>query len=283
MVYLSLPLLYDNFEFNKIFSKYILENRYALKFPFWIESTYGSFPYCCWNGDLNSTYGNNILYPGIEKLLLDYRDSVIRLDFSNIFLTNNDFYNIHENTILRLLESNGTMIELSNLELFNYINSKYKGYDFVLSSNANLIHPLSEDIINIFIEQNEFILISLNNCANLDLTKIKNKNKLEILINNECSNCTLETQQKCKLLEQNNQISFSSKSIHYQCPEKVNYYEDENHLLNEINNYLKMGFTHFKIGYSQLNNIKQFNKYLICNLIQEEYQNDCLKLLEDYI
>ena len=175
------------------------------------------------------------------------------------------------------------MIELSNLELFNYINSKYKGYDFVLSGNANLIHPLTEDIINIFMEQNEFILISLNDCTNLDLTKIKNKNKLEILINNECSNCTLETQQKCKLLEQNNQISFSSKSIHYQCPEKINYYKDENHLLNEIHKYLKIGFTHFKIGYPQLNNIKQFNKYLIYNLIQEEYQNDCLELLEDYI
>jgi len=152
MVYLNLPLLYDNFEFNKIFSKYILENRYALKFPFQIESTYGSFPYCCWNGDLNSTYGDNILYPEIEKLLLNYRDIIIRLDFSNVFLTNNDFYNVHENTILKLLDSNGTMIELSNLELFNYINSKYKGYDFVLSGNANLIHPLTEDIINIFME-----------------------------------------------------------------------------------------------------------------------------------
>lgn len=283
MVYLNLPLLYDNFEFNRIFSKYVIENGYALKIPFQIESTYGSFPYCCWNGDLNSTYGNNILYPEIEKLILDYRESVIRLDFSNIFLNNNDFYNIHENTILKLLESNGTIIELSNLELFNYINSKYKGYDFVLSNNANLIHPLTEDIINIFMEQNEFILISLNHCDNLDLTKIKNKNKLEILINNECLNCSLETQLKCKLLEQNNQISFSSKSVHYQCPKKINDYENKNHLINEIDNYLKMGFSHFKIGYPQLNNIKQFNRYLIYNLIQEEYQNDCLKLLEDYI
>lgn len=283
MIYLNLPLLCDNYNFNNAFHEYLYKNKDVTKLPIQIESVYGSFPYCSWNGDVNSNYGNDYLYPQLSDFIINNDAIPIRLDFSNIYLINNDFYSKHENVILKLLESNGSIIELSNLDLYNYISSNYKGYDFICSNNANFIHPLNEDIINIFCEQDDFILISLKHIEQLDINKINQKSKIEIFINNECKNCPLEIQNNCSQMEQYNQIVFSNKSIHYNCPKKCDNYDDNN-LFAEIEQYYKMGFNHFKIGApNKLNNIRYFNRYLIKNLIKEEYINSCMKELEDYI
>ena len=76
----------------------------------------------------------------------------LRIDFSNTLLKETDLFNIHENTILKLTEANGTIIELSDLKIFNYIQNNFNGFQFILSPNAALIHEFDTNIINCFCE-----------------------------------------------------------------------------------------------------------------------------------
>jgi hypothetical protein len=155
MIYISLPLLCDNEIFNNTFLNYISIYPDTLKFPIYIESFYGAFPYSLWNGGNNSNYGTNFLYPEINSLITK-NYAPIRIDFSNILLKDTDLYNIHENVILKAFESNGTLIDIGNLNVYNYIKEKYDNYQFILSSNANMIHAYNEDILNIFAQQDDF-------------------------------------------------------------------------------------------------------------------------------
>lgn len=280
MIYLSLPLLQDNFYFNNAFQDFILKFPDKLIMPLQIESIYGAFPYSLWNGGKNSNYGKDLLY----KELSDYiskEDSVIRLDCSNIHLNDIDLYDRHQNIILSLLESHGYIIDIADLSIYNYIEENYKNFNYTLSNNANLIHPLNEELINGFLNNEKFLMITLNNLNNINLNQIHQKSKLELLISNSCHNCSNNIYYQCLSQEQNNQINFSSKSIFQNCPYKENFYNTKL-LINEINEYRLLGINHFKIATPDIKDINQFNRYIILNLVKPEEVNFCLSFIENY-
>ena len=280
MIYLNLPLLCDNEIFNNTFINYVKAHPNALKLPIFIESNYGALPYSLWNGGFNSNYGKNFLYQDIASLLSKIF-APIRIDFSNILLKENDLFNIHENTILKIFESNGTLIDIGDLNIYNYIQKNYKNYQFTLSSNANMIHPFNEDILNIFLEQEDFVLITLNSNINLDFSKLKHKSKIEIEIGNTCKNCLLEQQECCKSCEMNYQYDFSINTLS-NCDKRENFYNDSEFLINEIQKYNMLGITHFKIMPPNMNNIKSFNKFLLLNFIKSEYLESCFNYFNNY-
>jgi hypothetical protein len=94
MIYLSLPLLHNNFNFNNAFQNFILKFPDKLAFPFQIESVYGAFPYSLWNGGINSNFGKDLLYRELNRYI-DKENAVIRLDCSNIYLINTDLFDRH--------------------------------------------------------------------------------------------------------------------------------------------------------------------------------------------
>ena len=279
MVYISLPNFIVNNAFNNLFNLYVKNNPDKLIFPFQIESYYGSFPYSVWNGDINSNYGEAMLYPAMSQFVLTTQ-APLRLDLSNTLLNNTDLYNIHENTILKLCESNGTMVELSDLSLLAYIENNYYNYSFILSPNAALIHEFNEDIINSFCEQDNFILISLLKNIPIDFNKINKKHKIEIIVgNNKCNKCNYFEQMKCRFDEQQLQTMFSGNSVYNYCNKINGIYMDDSYIKNEILELKNQGFTHFKIANPCYNNFKIFNRTLIQNLIKPEYINDCFNYI----
>lgn len=204
----------------------------------------------------------------------------LRIDFSNTLLKDTDLFNIHENTILKLTEANGTIVELSDLKVFDYIQNNFNGFQFILSSNAALIHEFDINIINCFCEQQDFTLISLRDNTPIDFEQLKTKNKIEIIIGNQkCNNCNYINQMSCKLLEQNNQIIFSGNSIYDNCLKINNSYMDDNYIFNDINLFKQKGFTHFKIENPCNHDFRIFNRTLIQNLIKPEYVNDCFNFI----
>lgn len=278
MIYLSLPLLQDNFYFNNALQDFILKFSDKLIMPLQIESVYGAFPYSLWNGGKNSNYGKDLLYRELNDYI-SKEDSVIRLDCSNAYLNSTDLFDRHQNIILSLLESHGYIIDVADLSIYDYIEKNYKNFNYTLSNNANLIHPLNEELINGFLNNEKFLMVTLNNLNNIDLNKINKKSKIELLVNNTCYNCTNYFQ--CVSQEQNNQINFSEKSIFENCSYQENFYNTKS-LINEINQYRLLGITHFKIAMPNIKNINQFNRYIISNLIKPEEIEFCISYIESY-
>ena len=279
MIYLSLPLLHNNFAFNNAFQNFILKFPDKLIFPLQVESVYGAFPYSLWNGGINSSFGKDLLYRELTKCI-DQENAVIRLDCSNTYLINTDLFDRHQNVILSLLESRGNMIDIADLSIYNYIEDNYKNFSYTLSENANLIHPLDETLINGFLDNEKFAMITLNNLNAIDLKNIDKKSKIEMLVSNNCCKCS--NYLNCKSKEQNNQIIFSSRSVFQDCPQRQNFYNTK-FLIDEIKQYSLLGIHHFKIAPPNINEINQFNKYIIFNLVKPEAIEFCLSFIENYI
>lgn len=279
MIYLSLPLLCNNSKFNQAFKQFTLYHQDKLLFPMYIDSVYGAFPYSLWNGGINSNSGKDFLYQNLDDFINE-SEIPIRLDCSNLLINNTDLYDRHQNIILKLLESQGNMIDIADLQLYNYIEEKYKNFNYTISNHANLIHPFTENIINGFLANDKIVLLTLSNINDLDLQLIKLKSKVELIVSNPCQYCSIEEQNNCISKEQYNQNMFSIKSIHEDCLQRTNIY-NSNLLNKEINYYTKMGIHHFKIATPNQCLIEQFNQFLIFNLVKPEYCHFCLSYINN--
>lgn len=275
MIFLSLPLLYDNLELNNFLKKFIYahQNKEIFNIPLVIESAYGSFPYSSWNGDVNNNWGKVLPTYNNFQSFFNKVDMPVRIDCSNIFLTKEDLYDVHQNIILQLGDSCGNILEISDLGVFNYLKENYKNYFFIVSKNIDLIHPVDADIINVFTEQEDFYLFNLPNKFNKDqefLKTLNNKFKIEINIGCKCQCNNSQQEQQCNEQEMHNQLEFSGCSIYQDCV-YTNPYMSLN-ILDDIKYFTELGFSHFKIETPPISKIPLFNNYLIKNLIKPEYQ-----------
>lgn len=278
MIFLSLPYFYENLEFNNILKQETIlcrqrQNNF-FKIPIEIINSYGSLPFSFWNGDLNNNYNSNklLLYNDINNII-SKSYIPIRLDCSNIYLEDKDFQDTHQNIILSLMDNSNNYIELSNINLYNYINQQFNSYNFIFSKKADLIHPLTIDIINTILEQNLFYLINLPDRFKNDINFLKsitNKNKIEITIGNRCSYKKCNQLNYCAKQEQLNQIMYSGLT-NYNC-NLTNCYNNNDELIQEINFFYNLGFNHFKIEAPTLDKNLSFKIYLINNLINSKYQ-----------
>lgn len=272
MIFLSFPLMYYNFNFNNFFRliQSNISNKDIFNLPIKIDSMYGNFPFCYWNGDINNNYSEKLpIHDDINNYFSSKTIFPVRLDCSNTLLFQEDLYDVHANTILAAGNQCGNLIEFSDLGVYNYIKEKYKNYNFVISQNIDFIHPLTQEIINCFTDQENFYLLNLpiRFYNDLDfLQSLKNKSKIEINICMRCQCNNIEKNQQCKLQEQHNQIEFSGCSVYENC-EYINKYNNLN-LINEIKKYMELGFSHFKIESPPISKIDNFNNFLIDNLIK---------------
>ena len=269
ITFLSLPFMYHNLYFN-IFLNFQKENIFNI--PLKIDSIYGNFPFCYWNGDINNNYTDKLpVYNDFYDYFLNKNLPPVRLDCSNILLVQEDLNDIHANTILEAGNKSGNLVEFSDLGVFNYIKENYKNYNFIVSRNIDFIHPLDLDIINCFTDQEDFYLFNLPIRFYKDenfLQLLKNKSKIEINIALKCQCNHNNEEEKCRLQEQHNQIDFSGYSIYENCCYTNNY--DNLNLINEINYFTNLGFSHFKIDAPPYSKINLFNNYLIDNLIKTD-------------
>lgn len=268
MFFISLPCFYPNYKFNNFFKKYIINNPDKIITEFRIEYFYGSMPWSYWNGHINNHTGKAALYPEMSYLFR-MAEAGVRIDWSNCFLTENDFNDVHENATLKLLAESSNVCEISDLKLLTYIANVDINMKFIISNNSQILHPFSNDLINLLADQEYIELITVNNIQDFDLNNLPKK-KIEIPIGG-CTKCDLNQQLHCSRLEQASIYSFSNNSSIQNCNSSApisNYYE-------AIKPYLNQGFTHFKIttNTSDLNN---FNMIIINSFIKPEYIGECI-------
>ncbi len=285
MIYFTLQNFYENQKLNNIFL--IIQDKFpnSFKVPVRFIYTAGSFPYTYWNGGINNNFGigNNTYDTIIEysnKNLLP-----LRINCSNINLNPNDFDDTIMNVILNLLNNSSNAIELSNLELYEYLYKKYPNFHYILSNNFDLINPLTPDLINKLNEICDFyfIQIPLNKIKDFNFLKaIKNKRNIELPIGDICNCSNLNN---CNIQEQIAQYNYSDSFTKINCSKCSGL--SSNLSIEDIqNNYAPLGFHNFILPdycNSKNNNIIKFfinyfikdsDKLLIYEFIEEQMYYD---------
>ena len=285
MIYFTLQNFYENQKLNNIF--FIIQDKFpdSFKVPVKFIYTAGSFPYTYWNGGINNNFGvGNNTYDTI----IEYSKNNIlplRINCSNINLTPDDFDDTIMNVILNLLNNSSDAIELSNLELYEYLYKKYPNFHYILSNNFDLINPLTPDLINKLNEICDFFffLIQLNKIKDFDFLKaIKNKKNIELPIDDICNCPNLNN---CNIQEQIAQYNYSDSFTRINCSKCSGL--SSNLSIEDIqNNYAPLGFHNFILPdycNSKNNNIIKFfinyfikdsDKLLIYEFIEEQMYYD---------
>ena len=267
MIYLSLPLLYENKLFNNYIDQFISLNPDKAKIPMKIEYLHGSYPWSLWNGGSNSNYGNAVLYNEMQDIVKN-TSSPHAVDCSNIYLNDSDLSDIHQNIILEIESNTGAAFEVSDLKLYNYIKDHYPDAEFIFSNKAELFNTFNEDIVEAIINNDDFNLIVLS-----DPMPNINKNKVSLLVSQKCYNCTRQKQLDCISAEQRNQYNFSGKTVYQNC-NKLIYNQD---FFAEMRLLSKEGYTHFWLGTPPSDiNLLAFNINIIHNLIKPAYVVECI-------
>lgn len=285
MIYFTLQNFYENQKLNNIFL--IIQDKFPnfFKVPVRFIYTAGSFPYTYWNGGINNNFGiGNNTYDTI----IEYSNNnllPLRINCSNINLNPNDFDDTIMNVILNLLNNSSNAIELSNLELYEYLYKKYPNFHYILSNNFDLINPLTPDLINKLNEICDFYFIQIpsNKIKDFNFLKaIKNKRNIELPIGDICNCPNLNN---CNIQEQIAQYNYSDSFTRINCSKCSGL--SSNLSIEDIqNNYAPLGFHNFILPdycNSKNNNIIKFfinyfikdsDKLLIYEFIEEQMYYD---------
>lgn len=269
MINFTLPCFFHNFKLNNYFiDLQRLHPEYFLaRVNF--NNISGNFPYNYWNGG----YNNNLNSSNFTDYQSIFTYIFVPLNFncSNIFLTEEDLDDAKMNLILELNQTGNNIITVSNFSILKFLQDKYPYYHYNLSREAHLINNFTPEIINSILEKKNFNLIEL--FPNVDfefLKKIKNKEKINILIGNKkCYNCRYYTE--CKINEHINQYNFSNQMKMFNCPIRNDI--QFNLTLNDIiEKYIPLNITHFSFDdYIMSNNMNLLNTY-IDFFIKDEYK-----------
>lgn len=257
MIYFVLPDYYHNFKLINFLQDLNNSNPKFFKCPIHFTAASGTFPFSLWNGQYNCIDGTsyNGKYFPLQPDYTCYKHlkMPIRLNCSNACLDKDMFDDEHMNTILRLNENIGNVIEISNLNLLEYIAEKYPKYDFVFSDNADIINELNVDMINTLLSFEKFIKIKIpfRLAKDFDLLKeIKERQKIEIVVDSLCPiNCP--SYQKCKIDSDESQINYSEMNPFIGCMRNRNtaYNVGEAISLKEIEeNYIPLGYKYFSFA-----------------------------------
>ena len=259
MLYFTLPEMVNNLKFNTFLINLHKTKPEYFKFNFQFFSINGNFNYTLWNGELNNNFGEFSFYKYLN--IGKKYDIPIRFNCSNNLLKDKDFTDEYMNLILTINKKFNGYIEIENIELMKYIKKNFPQYKFILSFTNNLQHSYTINFIDELTKQDDFSLIKLP-IDFPNLLKIKNKNKIEVIINPSCPfNCN--NYNRCMQIEHQNQINYSNKSIIKDC--KFN-------ILNKINELPLNDFQYF--SFSQ-GNIDPY--FYIDFFIKKEYQFEVLK------
>ena len=285
MIYFSLPNLYNHI--GLLLSICDLNKRLeVMKTPVQFVSIDEPIPFCYLCGGINYNKDHILQYTDLQNTS-ETRISTLakRLNFSNLYIDEQDLTDEYFNIVLDFYGNNfSNWIEVSNLSVATILKEKNISFELIFSSNADILHPINEDIINTILEQNIFKLISLPYYLDFNKFNLKNivtRSKIELTVNNICQNCSIPCQQSCIKNEHSLIYDYSHLSKFLTCPNFLTYNNQKTILisLEEIQNiYLPLGIHHYKLNNfpDAPNAFIDFIFFFVNYFIKEEYQNEIL-------
>ena len=250
-IYYHLPGLFEFFDFYTLFV-WFFQNENE-KFYEWadIGSIYGAPAEAIWNGGRLKDFKT----PNIDEVIFRAKQANIScsLTFSNILLNENHLKDTYCNMLLDKFnwENQHNSIIVNSPLLENYIRKNYPNYKIVSSTTKCITD--NNEVTKELDKDYDIVVLDYNYNKDFDFLKsIKNKDKVELLINSVCN-------PKCPIRAKHYEdisrvILFQNPIYDISCPQMTKlFYEvvKENPLfisVDDIQNiYIPMGFKHFKI------------------------------------
>lgn len=285
MIYFSLPNLYNH---TGLLLSICDLNKHleVMKIPIQFVSMDESIPFCYLCGGINYNKDHILQYTDLQNTS-ETRISTLakRLNFSNLYIDEQDLTDEYFNVVLDFYGNNfSNWIEVSNLSIATILKEKNIPFELIFASNADILHPIDENIINTILEQNIFKLISLPCYLDFNKFNLKNiitRSKIELTVNNICQNCSISCQQSCIKNEHSLIYDYSHLSKFLTCPNFLTYNNQKTILisLEEIQSiYLPLGIHHYKLNNfpDTPNAFIDFIFFFVNYFIKEKYQNEIL-------
>lgn len=251
-----IPGFYEFFDINAVLHDF-MTNRFKEYFVDNIEigSMYGSFPDAIWNG------GRPIFGECDEQTITQYVEHYeklgipLRFTFTNSCLNKSHLDNKLCNMIMEIASNGKNGVIVNNEILEDYLRNKYPNYQYILSTTAGI---RDIDKINELSDIYDCVVINYNDNHNKEfLTSLKNKDKIEILVNESCmANCPKRKDHYEFIARK--QLGLEPSYMKFECasPGPTNFYAvmtdkcKRNHIITPgelYDEYANMGFSNFKL------------------------------------
>lgn len=260
---------FESFYFISDFLKNIKNYPFILKDNVIIDSVFGS-PTCIWNGGrtLADVYYNKRQLLYIHDTYADLGIKV-RFIFTNSLLVDNDIYDRYGNLLMTIFQDLSPEVVVNSPLLEDYLRRKYPSVSFISSTTKRL----RTDVAQLREFERDYKYICLDYDYNYDFKflnkiQIEDRNRVEILINSICpKECKVrvlhqEFSAKRQLEFDNDDECEDSETFYKECPfmkrsmdlpysqqgYTTDFLSKTNYILpQDIDKYLSMGFSHFKI------------------------------------
>ena len=285
----NLPGLYEHYQLNIGIGFLLQEHPEYFYDNIKINSFYGNFQFCTWDGGRvfeKYTYASKEF---IEKLKMIYNDDLnigMRFVFTNNQIEEKDCFDRYNNLILSICEDDLNEIVIASPILEKYIKNNYPKYSFISSTTKCILNL--DDLKKEFLNEN-YKLICLDYNLNKNFNFLNNltqeeKDKTEFLVNAICPPACPNRKNHYYL----NSLFSSSFGKNYTMADCLIYNEilihksNNNLQPNDILEYIDNGFSNFKIegrSHDSFTMLIEFVKYLI----KPEYQLEIVYFLNDFI
>lgn len=297
---------FESFHFIRNFLHTIQERPWLLKDNVIIDSVFGS-PTCIWNGgrSLDDVYYNKQLLCQIhdeyEKLGIK-----VRFIFTNPLLNEYDLHDRYCNLVVDIFQDISPEVVINSTLLEEYLRNKYPSLSFISSTTKRL--RVESDQMKEFDKDYKYICLDYDYNYNMDFLESipkDERDRVEILVNSICpKGCKARVlhQKFCaerQLAFDNDNATNPNEAFVQECPLRKRrlsipysaqgytkeYLSSTNYILpQDLNNYIDMGFSHFKIQGRELSSLELFAEafpYLIkpefyqlaISLVNEGYRN----------
>jgi len=224
-----------------------------------ITAFFGSFGNCCWNGGRENKVKSSKKLEECFKIIkqINSLGISVRFTFTNPLITEYELNDYVGNSLMKMANNGMNGVIVASEILHKYLKEKYPNFHYVYSTtNCSL---------NIEDYDNDYDISVLDYRLNKDkdfLNSIKDKSKIEILVDDCCPSCKFRKQHFENVgkfnLGEDIDISCLNPENYGKYENPKNFYESllrtmKNSLTyEEVEEYKKMGFNKFKLtGRSQ--------------------------------
>lgn len=252
-----------------------------------IDNIYGSVPNVVWNGGRNGPL-YRLELDNIRKLFVKYKKRGVRLriTFTNCMLKEEHLCDKYANDILQLVDEMEFEITLSSELLESYIRNKYPSIP-IISSTTKCILDIDELNREISKDYKLVVLDYRKNADELFLKKIKNPEKIELLLNEDCFSTCVQRKRHYRDISLNIIMEDKLPDTEIYCQGKYRNLYDSMNQKETIRNidlytyYSYLGFENAKIRGRRSDFYDVLESYMYY-LIKDEYRDLIrLEVLQD--
>ena len=224
-----------------------------------ITAFFGSFGNCCWNGGRENKVKSFKKLEECFKIIkqINSLGISVRFTFTNPLITKYELHDYVGNSLMKLADNGMNGVIVASEVLHKYLKEKYPNFHYVYSTTKCSLNLEDYD--------NDYDISVLDYRLNKDkgfLNSIKDKSKIEILVDDCCPSCKFRKQHFENVgkynLGEDIDISCLNPENYGKYENPKNFYESllrtmKNSLTyEEVEEYKKMGFNKFKLtGRSQ--------------------------------